>query len=281
MLRNGGIAVLLLGAVAAPKAAAQTRTVLEQERRDFTEWLRTAPLSPRRAVGVFSLGPGLSLGPASSDIPLTGVESARLEERDGRLALRRGGGSTPVARGRAIALGKWQLLAAGPASRTTVTVFGTELRTGKEPAWFPYDPRSLQTVELVPARTPGTLRVLALDGIEVEATEAGTVSFAWAGKQRTLRVLRLPGASEEENELMIYFRDASNGHGSYPAGRFVALIPQSGARYLLDFNRARNPFCAYNTAYPCPAPWSGNALDAPVQSGERYQGGGLEKPPGN
>jgi len=279
--KNSTIAVLLLTAAASQEALSQTRAVVEQERRDFAEWLRTAPLSPRRAVGVFPLGPGLSLGPGNADIPLTGVASARLEERDGRLALRRGSSSTPVARGRAFALGKWQLLAGGPAGRTTVTVFGTELRTGKEPAWFSYDPRSQQTVELVPARTPGTLRVLALDGIEVEATEAGTVSFVLAGKQRSLRVLRLPGASEEENELMIYFRDAGSGHGSYPAGRFVALIPQAGSRYLLDFNRARNPFCAYNTAYPCPAPWSGNALDAPVQSGERYDGGGLEKPPGN
>ncbi len=280
MLRSSA-AVLVLGAVAARGAVSQTRAAVEQERRDFAAWLRTAPLSPRRAVGVFSLGAGLSLGPGNADIPLTGVESARLEERDGRLALRRGSTSAPVARSRALTLGKWQLLAAGPAGRTTVTVFGTELRTGKEPAWFGYDTRAAQTVELVPARAPGTLRVLALDGIEVEATEAGTVSFALAGTQRTLRVLRLPGASEEENELMIYFRDASNGHGSYPAGRFVALIPQSGARYLLDLNRARNPFCAYNTAYPCPAPWSGNALDAPVLAGERYDGGGLEKPPGS
>src|ERR1041385_2099057 len=273
-LRGSGVVVLLLGAVAAREAVSQTRAGVEQERRDFAVWLRSAPLSPRRAVGVFPLGAGLSLGPGNADIPLSGVDAGRLEERDGRLTLHRGSSTTPVARGRAFALGKWQLLAGGPAGRTTVTVFGSELRTGKEPAWFGYDTRSLQTVDLVPARAPGTLRVLALDGIEVEASEAGTVSFSLAGKQRTLRVLRLPGASEEENELMIYFRDASSGHGSYPAGRFVALIPQSGARYLLDFNRARNPFCAYNTAYPCPAPWSGNALDAMVLAGERYDGGG-------
>jgi len=273
--------MLLVAACAAQQLAAQSRAAVEQERRDFAEWLRTAPLSPRRAVGVFPLGSGLSLGPAGADIPLAGVESMRLEERDGRLGLRRGGNVTPVARGRALVLGKWQLLPGGPAGRTTVTVFGPELRSGKATTWFGYDPRAALPVELLPAKKPGTLRVLAPDGIEVEATEAGTVSFRLGGVLRTLRVLRLPGASEEETELEIYFRDGSSGHGSYPAGRFVSLIPQAGAHYLLDLNRARNPFCAYNTTYPCPAPWSGNALDASVLAGERYEGGGLDKPPGS
>ena len=85
-------------------------------------------------------------------------------------------------------------------------------------------------------------------------------------------------AGTEESELEIYFRDGTNGEGSYPAGRFVALVPESGGRYRLDFNRARNPFCAYSTAYPCPAPWRGNTIAAPVRAGERYSGGGLNVP---
>jgi hypothetical protein len=44
-----------------------------------------------------------------------------------------------------------------------------------------------------------------------------------------------------------------------------------GGRYRLDFNRARNPFCAYSSAYPCPAPWAGNTIPAPVMAGERYE----------
>ena len=112
------------------------------------------------------------------------------------------------------------------------------------------------------------------DGIEVQATEAGAVLVPLAGGTR-LRVLRIP-SGEEEYDLEIFFRDDSNGHGSYPAGRFVTLIPQQGGRYRLDFNRARNPFCAYNTVYPCPAPWPGNVVHAAIEAGERYTGGGLE-----
>ena len=81
---------------------------------------------------------------------------------------------------------------------------------------------------------------------------------------------RLPGQSAEEWELEIYFRDATSGRGSYPAGRFVSLQPLGSGRYLLDFNRARNPFCAYSSVYPCPVPWAGNTITGPVAAGERY-----------
>jgi uncharacterized protein (DUF1684 family) len=91
-------------------------------------------------------------------------------------------------------------------------------------------------------------------------------------------VRRIPTPRTEESELEIYFRDGTNGRGTYPAGRFVTLVPEVDGRYRLDFNRARNPFCAYSTAYPCPAPWPGNTVPAPVRAGERYSGGGLSAP---
>jgi uncharacterized protein (DUF1684 family) len=60
----------------------------------------------------------------------------------------------------------------------------------------------------------------------------------------------------------------------------VSLVPTGDGRYRLDFNRARNPFCAYSSAFACPAPWRGNAIGAKVEAGERYSGGGLRVPAG-
>ncbi len=121
-------------------------------------------------------------------------------------------------------------------------------------------------------------RLLAPDGVEVDAGDVGTVEVTIAGTPARLHVMRLPGATEDESELEIYFRDATSDHGTYPAGRFVSLIPRSDGRYLLDFNRARNPFCAYNTVYPCPAPWRGNQLTPAIRAGERYAGGDPNTP---
>jgi uncharacterized protein len=145
--------------------------------------------------------------------------------------------------------------------------------------YYPYARGLVFTGPMAPPERPGKVRVLAVDGVEAEAVEAGTVSVPIGGQTVRLRVRRIPTGVEDESELEIYFRDATNGEGTYPAGRFVPLLPLPDGRYRLDFNRARNPFCAYSSAFPCPAPWRGNTVEAKVEAGERYLGGGLSAPP--
>jgi len=273
-------ALLGLGAALPFPASAQTKAAVEQERRAFAEWITTAPVSPFRAVVVSPVGTvGLTVGPASADVPLAGVGAGRLAERNGRVILERGN-EAPLAlpRGRPVTVGDWRLLASGPAGRAVVTVFGGARKDKKLPTHYPYDPKSAYVVSLIPAAAPRSERLLAPDGVVVEATEAGTVSVPGGAGPVTLTVRRLPGATEDESELEIFFRDGTSGKGTYPAGRFVSLIPLTGNRYSLDFNRARNPFCAYNTVYPCPAPWRGNTIGRPVTAGEKYSGGGLDVP---
>jgi hypothetical protein len=259
--------------VAAP---AQTRAGVTRERNEFAAWLASAPTSPLRAVAVRPIGALLTLGPSNADVPMEGADAAELQERDGRVILKRGQNESPVGRGRALALGGWRLVIGGIPGRSVVTVYAGQLLKAPHLAHYPYNIRTVEVVTLKPAAEPRSQRILAPDGTEVEATDAGTVEVVRGGPPRTLRVMRLPGATEDESELEIYFRDGTAGKESYPAGRFVSLIPRPDGRYLLDWNRARNPFCAYNTVYPCPAPWRGNTFPEPVKAGERYRGGGLE-----
>lgn len=271
-------ALAFTGAALPFSAASQTKPQVEQERRDFGGWLATAPVSPLRAVVVRPIDAGLTLGPGTADIPLEGAPASRIWERDGRVGMNVGVQTISLVRGRPKIIGHWLLVANGPAGRSAVTVYQAEPAHPKQPLYYPYDPASVYVVTLTPAREARSQRLLAPDGVEVEATDAGTVDVRIGGATVALRVMRLPGATEDESELEIYFRDGTSDHGTYPAGRFVSVIPKSAGRYLLDFNRARNPFCAYNTVYPCPAPWRGNIVASPVNAGERYAGGGLTKP---
>ncbi len=255
------------------------RAQVERERAEFAAWVESAPLSPRRAVAVLAVGQGLVLGGESGDVAIAGTAQHRLEERGGRLTLTGPDGGRPVRRGAPFTVGAFRLVVAGTAGRSTLTAFAPEHRGGKAPVWYTYDPRWVFRVNLVPPRESGTRRLLAPEGVEVDASEAGTATFTLNGTRQTLRVMRMPGGSEDETELEVYFRDSTNGQDTYPSGRFISLVPDRGA-YRLDLNRARNPFCAYNTAYPCPAPWRGNQLRIAVPAGERYAGGGLEVPGG-
>jgi hypothetical protein len=268
--------ILLLGAVLAHAAVVQNPEAVRRERAEFSEWLGSSPVSPWRAVVVRPIGRGLTLGPASADIPLAGIAAGRIGERGGRIVLSTGDREIGLSRGRVQTVEGWPLIVNGPPGRASLTVFGRGPVRGKSISHYPYDPKLVFVVTLRPAVNAGTQTLLTPDGVEAVAGNAGTVQVSLGGPSRTLQVKRLPGATADESELEIYFRDGTAGTGSYPAGRFVSLLPRADGSYILDFNRARNPFCAYNTVYPCPAPWSGNNLPDAVKAGERYEGGGLE-----
>ena len=269
-------AAALLLALLPATARAQLPADLAREREAYTAWLTTAALSPYAAVALQTLGTGLVLGPATADVPLAGLPRVELRESRGAVSLLRGGQGTAVVRGRPVPLDSTRrLIVNGEPGRTVAIVYGP-LRRAAAPSWFDYDPALVLTVALEPPERRGRFRILGADGLETEAAEAGFVAVRAGGGAGRLRVYRVGAEDDEEAELLIFFRDATNRHGSYPAGRFVELVPLGGGRYRLDFNRARNPFCAYSTVFPCPAPWPGNQLPAAVAAGERYAGGGLE-----
>ncbi|MEO8090485.1 MAG: DUF1684 domain-containing protein [Gemmatimonadales bacterium] len=248
------------------------------ERSGYVDWLKKGLNSPLLALARQKVGEGLRLGPADADIPLPGIDEYRVYPGGAGLVLEGPGGQRPIARGGPHRLGIYVLYLTGSPPGTVLTAFAAGTG-GKELAgYYDYDPSMAFTGPLVRLATPRPMRVLASDGNEVEATEVGSVIVPLGGRS-SLRVLRIPFAGGDESELEIYFRDESNGGGTYPAGRFVSLIPLPNGQFRLNFNRARNPFCAYSSVYPCPAPWRGNVIPASVRAGERYSGGGLPAPP--
>ncbi|MGH7499270.1 MAG: DUF1684 domain-containing protein [Gemmatimonadales bacterium] len=231
-------------------------------------WLQTAPNSPFAAVAQQPIGAGLRLGPPDADFPLEGLSEHRLTAGGGRVTLDGPDGRRVVPPLRPVALGRYTLVVDGAGGVPVATVFGRS-RVARPVEYYPLDGNAAFTGPLLPPERRGTVRILAPDGIEIEAIEAGSVLVPMGSRLTRLRVRRIPTGGEE-SELEIYFRDETNGSGTYPAGRFVNLVPAGKGRYRLDFNRARNPFCAYSSAYACPAPWQGNTLPAKVEAGEKY-----------
>ncbi len=101
----------------------------------------------------------------------------------------------------------------------------------------------------------------------------GRVRFAIDGKDFTLRVYRLldTEARPGEDAFFVPFTDATTGVESYPAGRYVDLVGPRGGPFVLDFNRAYNPSCAYGDGarFACPVTPKENHLAARIEVGER------------
>lgn len=268
MRRLPGLA-LLLGIVVTPRLAGQQGDLV-RERKEFATWLGSAPLSPYAAVAVQPIGTGMVLGPPEADIPLGGVPRSVVKEERGAVTLDDGKARRALPRNTAVPMGSFRLMVTGTAGRTQLVVYGP-VKGAHAPAYYPPVPTLSYTVPLEPPERKGAFRTLGTDGLETEATEAGFVTLPLPGKPSRLRVYRMGSPDDDEAELQLFFRDSTSGHGSYPAGRFVTLEPAGGGRYRIDFNRARNPFCAYNSVFPCPAPWPGNTISAAIKAGEQYE----------
>jgi uncharacterized protein (DUF1684 family) len=114
-----------------------------------------------------------------------------------------------------------------------------------------------------------TIKMHSTHDKEQEYVRWGEFRFKIHGKECNLRVYK----RGKEELLFIPFKDKTNGKETYGAGRYLDLRPQEHylgeGKWILDFNRAYNPWCAYSEDYTCPFTPTENWLDIPICAGEK------------
>ncbi len=100
-------------------------------------------------------------------------------------------------------------------------------------------------------------------------THYGTLTFDHAGSEVRLKVFRRLLGEHLSRTVLIPFRDATNGDETYAGGRYIEMDLPLQEPLHLDFNRAMNPWCAYNPNYACPIPPPENYLSFPIRAGEK------------
>jgi uncharacterized protein (DUF1684 family) len=107
-------------------------------------------------------------------------------------------------------------------------------------------------------------------GEEQEFLRWGEFRFKIGDQEQVLQAYK--GISEEER-LLVLFRDATSGKETYGAGRYLDLEPKkhrtAELKWILDFNKAYNPWCAYSERYTCPFVPPENWLEVPIRAGEK------------
>ena len=120
--------------------------------------------------------------------------------------------------------------------------------------------RLVVVVERFP--TPETIRMQTSTG-DVQAYERfGRVSFTVDGLEASLTIYR------NENGYFLPFVDSLVGKETYGAGRYLEPEEQANGTFLVDFNLAYNPYCAYNENWSCPITPAENRLKTPIRAGE-------------
>ncbi|MGH7419064.1 MAG: DUF1684 domain-containing protein, partial [Candidatus Rokuibacteriota bacterium] len=141
---------------------------------------------------------------------------------------------------------------------------------------FPVDPAWRVHARLERAPEPRTIAVPHVVGDVLEVTAPGVVILPLPGGERRLHAL------EEENDcLWLIFGDATNGHQTYAAGRFLVTGPvQPDGSVVVDFNLAYNMPCAFRPYATCPLPPEGNRLPIAITAGEMLPPSALASPSG-
>jgi uncharacterized protein (DUF1684 family) len=103
-----------------------------------------------------------------------------------------------------------------------------------------------------------------------EYVKYGTVNFELKGEHYQLNIYQNQGLIKKEeykDYLFLPFLDNTNGEESYGGGRYIDMRIPEGNEIEIDFNKAYNPYCAYNERYSCPIVPRENYLDVSVRAG--------------
>ena len=98
----------------------------------------------------------------------------------------------------------------------------------------------------------------------------GEIHFELKGSEFSLNVYQnqdLKFTAGYKKYLFLPFRDNTNGIETYGGGRYINLLIPEGDSIVVDFNKAYNPYCAYNPDYSCPIVPGENTLDTEVTVG--------------
>ena len=103
----------------------------------------------------------------------------------------------------------------------------------------------------------------------------GKVSFVINNQPCSLTLYQSVDLSKLEqykDYLFLPFRDETNSKETYGGGRYIDVKIPKGNTIVIDFNKAYQPYCAYNAYdYSCPIVPEENKLPIPIRAGVMYE----------
>jgi uncharacterized protein (DUF1684 family) len=137
-------------------------------------------------------------------------------------------------------------------------------------SYWPPNPQLYLVGPINVYREPEKLSVITTAGQSRPCEKIGWIEFPIDGQTLSLQVYRLLD-SPDPTDYFLPFTDSTTGNETYPSGRYLDLNGPQGGPFVLDFNRAYNPWCAYGSPerYACPVTPPSNRLPVRIEAGER------------
>lgn len=156
-----------------------------------------------------------------------------------------------------------------------LTTVNSPLKAADLPYLRFYAPDSAYRLRATFVAMPGSepFTMLTYSGQRKQYVSYGELRFELAGTLCTLHVYQsvdLQRIPEYRDYLFVPFKDLTNGEQTYGGGRYLdfRIRDIQGSTFVLDFNKAYNPYCAYSEGYNCPIPPRENHLSLHINAGE-------------
>ena len=130
--------------------------------------------------------------------------------------------------------------------------------------YFPEDPGLRLIVRVDPFEEQRVVQIQTSTGEMDKYTRYGLLRFEVEGQPAQLTVYL-----DRKGNPFIPFQDGTSGKESYGAGRYLEPEALGEERFLVDFNLAYNPWCAYSPFFSCPLPPEENRVSVPIRAGEK------------
>jgi uncharacterized protein len=129
--------------------------------------------------------------------------------------------------------------------------------------YFPENDALRLEVKVEPLNDSNPMMMQTSTGGVQEYIRYGKFKFQIDGQVAELTIY------QSEHGYFLPFVDSLAGTETYPAGRYLDPEALPGNRFLVDFNIAYNPYCAYNEMWSCPITPAENRLKVPIRAGEK------------
>lgn len=155
-------------------------------------------------------------------------------------------------------------------SKETSPLIEEDLQTFKTLAFFPYNKAMVFTAKVVLTPETNFYGLPTTTSRLPEYRQYALLQFNYKEKSYELPVYQgkdLMHQEGYEDYLFLPFSDATNGEETYGGGRYLDLRTPKSDTIIIDFNKAYNPYCAYNHKYSCPKIPAANNLPFRVEAG--------------
>jgi uncharacterized protein (DUF1684 family) len=116
-------------------------------------------------------------------------------------------------------------------------------------------------------RTEGSVMMTTSKGTRQLFNNVGR--FDVVVESNPLQLQAYQSAEREDPNLFMPFKDTTSGKDTYGAARYLDMKVEHDDIYLVDFNYAYNPYCAYSEGFVCPLPPAENWLSVAIRAGEK------------